>query len=299
VAGAVTRRPAGATAAVLALTACIVTACDGSPGATPGTAGTGQASGGAIPTVSAASPARQPGSQVPGSVRVSAVRLGTALLSKFGAARRVAPAAGANTWAVLAPLPQNAVLAKRYGAADFPVRDPACRPWIAGLWSTALHAPRLSSTSAAAITALYGAYTTQGAHSSSVSDVSLMEISEVIAVLPSQANAVGLAAGPLPARCQQTQIWARATPTSAFTWYPGQVRQLPIPALGGGSSAVSVSVKAGVPFLNQVWSDTIRMGDYVIQVLAIMWPGIRDQVQVLQQLAVAAYGQARAALGTG
>jgi hypothetical protein len=54
-----------------------------------------------------------------------------------------------------------------------------------------------------------------------------------------------------------------------------------------------------VPFLNDVWADTTRMGDYVIQVLAIMWPGIHDQVQVLQQLAGAAYQKAHAALANG
>jgi hypothetical protein len=291
------RPAAGAALAAAILIAGGLTACSGTSKSTATGATTVPPA--PVPSASHGSPAATPGSQVPGSVPVSSVRLDSALLSRFGDTRRITPAAGASTWAVLAPLPQNDVLAKRYGASDFPVRDARCRPWVAGLWGTAVHTPKLSTTSAAAITALYGAYSAAGTGSSSASSVPLMEISEVIVVVPSPADAAMLAAGPVPAACQHTQIWARPTPTAAFGWHPGLVRQLPVSGLGQGSSAVSVSTPTAVPYLGEVWSDTIRMGTYVVQVLAIMWPGIRDQVQVLQQLAGDAYGQAHAVLGSG
>jgi hypothetical protein len=191
--------------AALILAACGLAACDGADKPTAGGAapGAGRSSpGGSV----AATSAGQPGSQVPGPVPVSVLRLERALLSQFGDARQISSAAGASTSVVLAPLPQNDGLAKRYGAADFPVRDPQCRPWVAGLWSTAVHTAGLSNTSAAAITSLYGAYSAQGAHSSSVSSVSLMEITEIIMAVPGQADAVRLNAGLVPARCQHTQI---------------------------------------------------------------------------------------------
>jgi len=234
-----------------------------------------------------------------GPAPVTATRLESALLTRFRGTRRLAPSPGAERSVVVMPSPQYVALARKYGPVDFPVWDSRCRPWVAGLWSTALHTPGLESTAATAITDLYGAYTKPKAHSPSLSDVSLMEIVEVIVEAPSGTAAGRLAAGPVPARCQQTRLWSQQARNLPFKWYPGHVKRLNGPAIGLDSGAVSVSVAVGVPFLHRVWSDTFRLNNYVIEVDAVMWPGVRNPALALHQLATAAYDKARAALVVG
>jgi hypothetical protein len=218
------------------------------------------------------------------------------VLVRFRDVRRVTPPdASAGAVIVLAPLAQNGALAREYGAADFPVRDARCRPWVAGLWSNAVQTPGLGR-SAAAIASFYGAYSAPRPHSTSLADVTLMEALEVIVAAPSAAAAARLTPGPVAARCQQASLWARKLPSLPFGWVPGQLRQITVPGVGQNSSAWRLYGAAGIPVLRTTWIDTFRVSRYVVQVIAAMWPGIKNPAAVLHQLANAAYARARQVL---
>lgn len=227
---------------------------------------------------------------------VSAMKLEGALLTQFGLAKRIAPAPSAPAAVVLTPRSQNDAQAKRYGAADFPVRNPQCRTWVAGLWGTAVHTTGLGISNEAALASLYGEYANvdRGAHS--LSAVPLMDISEIVLEVPTGATATQLEAGPVPASCQHTQLWSQNATGQPYGWYPGHIQPLPAPGVGQDSRAELDQAYIGTPFLHQDWRAIFRLNNFAIQVAAIMWPGVPHPATVLNQLAQAAYTKARGAL---
>jgi hypothetical protein len=223
------------------------------------------------------------------------MKLEGALLTQFGLAKRVAPAPGAPAAVVLTPRSQNDAQAKQYGAADFPVRNPQCRTWVAGLWGAAVHTTGLG-TAEAALASLYGEYANihHGAHS--VSAVPLMEISEIVLETPTGGAAAQLRGGPVPASCQHTRLWSQDATGQPYRWYAGHIQPLGAPGVGQDSHAELDQADVGTPFLHQEWRAIFCLNNFVIQVAAIMWPGVPHPATVLNQLAQAAYTKARGAL---